>query len=83
MNIFPDQDFNDCFLKVVKWFLSFVFTNSSGMTQAHFSFSENENAVEEKSVSLIIEWYYEYDGYGVCAGYYFHSLCYTIYLFVC
>lgn len=35
------------------------------MTQTHFSFSENENAVKEKSVSLIIEWYYEYDGYGV------------------
>ena len=53
------------FYRLLNYFCPLFFTSSSGMTQMHFSFGENENAVEEKFISLIIDWCYEYDGYGV------------------
>ena len=68
------------FYKLLNYFCTLFFTNSSGMTQMLFSFGKNENAVKEKLVSLIIDWCYEYDGYEVV--HYSHSLCYTICLFV-
>ena len=47
------------FYKLLNYFCALFFTNSSGMTQMLFSFGENENAVKEKLVSLVIDWCYE------------------------